>query len=71
MQTSYKTFTILSWGRNCTSKPDLGFFIKMKDTMIFYRSFYEALKELNESDRLAIYDAIFSYGLDQIEPQLN
>ncbi len=33
--------------------------------MVFYRSFYEALKDLPDSERLQVYDAIFSYGLDQ------
>lgn len=39
----------------------------MKDSMVFYRSFYEALKDLADSERLQVYDAIFSYGLDQKE----
>ena len=39
--------------------------------MVFYRSFYEALKDLPDSDRLAIYDAIFSYGLDLKEVELS
>lgn len=43
----------------------------MKDSMVFYRSFYEALKGLPDSDRLAIYDAIFSYGLDLKEVELS
>lgn len=45
-------------------------FYTMKDSMVFYRSFYEALKDLPDSDRLAIYDAIFSYGLDLKEVEL-
>lgn len=46
-------------------------FITMKDSMVFYRSFYEALKDLPDSDRLQIYDAIFSYGLDLSEVKLS
>ena len=42
----------------------------MKDSMVFYRSFYEALKDLPDSERLQVYDAIFSYGLDQKEIKL-
>lgn len=32
--------------------------------MIFYRSFYECLKELDAEIKAEVYDAIFSYGLD-------
>lgn len=39
--------------------------------MVFYRSFYEALKDLPDNDRLVIYDAIFSYGLDLKEVELS
>ena len=46
-------------------------FYTMKDSMVFYRSFYEALKDLPDNDRLAIYDAIFSYGLDLKEVELS
>jgi hypothetical protein len=42
----------------------------MRDSMIFYRSFYEAIKHLDLFDQARIYDAIFSYGLDFQEPEL-
>ena len=29
-----------------------------KESFVFYRSFFEALKDLKNSDRLKIYDAI-------------
>lgn len=35
-----------------------------------YRSFYEALSELPDEQRLRLYDAIMRYSLDGIEPQL-
>jgi hypothetical protein len=35
-----------------------------RDSMIFYRSFYECLKELDAEIKAEVYDAIFSYGLD-------
>lgn len=41
-----------------------------RDSTIFYRSFYESLKDLNDSDRLIMYDAIFQYSLDEVEPEL-
>lgn len=42
----------------------------MRDSMIFYRSFYEAIKELPLDKQGEIYDAIFTYGLDFTEPKL-
>ena len=41
-----------------------------RDSMIFYRSFYEAIKELSKEQQGEIYNAIFSYGLDFYEPEL-
>jgi hypothetical protein len=41
-----------------------------RDSMIFYRSFYEAIKELSKEQQGEIYNAIFSYGLDFLEPEL-
>lgn len=38
----------------------------IRDYFVFYRSFYEGLKSLNDSDRLACYDAITRYGLDGV-----
>ena len=43
---------------------------KRRDTFIFYRSFYEALKELPDASRLVLYDAIADYSLNLIEPDL-
>lgn len=43
----------------------------MRDSMVFYRSFYEAIKELTTEQQGIIYNAIFSYGLDKKEPELN
>ena len=37
-----------------------------RDSFIFYRSFFEGLKALNDTDRLACYDAITKYGLDGV-----
>jgi hypothetical protein len=41
-----------------------------RDSMVFYRSFYEAIKELSKEQQGEIYNAIFSYGLDFDEPKL-
>ena len=40
-----------------------------RDSMVFYRSFYESLKGLSPIICAEVYDAIFSYGLDFIEPE--
>ena len=37
----------------------------------FYRSFYEALEDLPDENRLALYDAILKYSFTEEEPQLN
>ena len=34
------------------------------DSFVFYRSFYEAIKDLPDADRLNIYDSICEYALD-------
>ena len=39
-----------------------------RDSMIFYRSFYECLKELDADIKAQVYDAIFTYGLDFEDP---
>ena len=40
-----------------------------RDSMVFYRSFYEAIKELKPNIQAELYNAIFSYSLDFIEPK--
>lgn len=39
-----------------------------RDTFIFYRSFKEAIAELEDKDKLAIYEAITDYALDFLPP---
>lgn len=39
----------------------------MRDGFIFYRSFYESAKALNNQDKLALYEAIFELALNQKE----
>lgn len=39
--------------------------------MVFYRSFYEAVKDLDPQIRAEIYDAIFKFGLDFQDSELN
>jgi hypothetical protein len=42
-----------------------------RDSMIFYRSFYDAVKLLPNDTQLEIFRAIFEFGLDGIEPNLS
>lgn len=41
----------------------------MRDSFVFYRSFFDACGKLSDSDRLAVYDAICSYALDGLMPE--
>lgn len=43
----------------------------MRDGMIFYKSFYDSIKELPKNERLLIYDAIMEYSLYDKEPELS
>jgi len=42
----------------------------MKESMVIYRSFYEALKDLPETNRLQVWDAICELGLNGVEVEL-
>jgi hypothetical protein len=41
------------------------------DSFIFYRSFFEAAKDLNSADKLAVYDAIFEYVFENKRKKLS
>ncbi|MBP5307211.1 MAG: hypothetical protein J6Y79_04085 [Paludibacteraceae bacterium] len=43
----------------------------MAESMIFYRSFYEALEGLPDEMRLRVLDSVIRYGLYEEEPELN
>lgn len=43
----------------------------MRDSFIFYRSFYESIKELPLEDQGAIYSAICEYSLNKKEPDFS
>ena len=43
----------------------------MRDSFIFYRSFFESFDGLSKKDKLLLFDAICNYALNDIEPQLN
>lgn len=42
----------------------------MRDSFVFYRSFFEALQDVPIEERACIYDAICSYSLNDMEPKL-
>ena len=42
----------------------------MRDSMVIYRSFFEAVKELDKETQSDIYNAIFDYGLNRNEVEL-
>jgi hypothetical protein len=44
---------------------------QMRDSIVFYRSFYEAIKEIPLEEQGVVYNAIYGYALDGIEPELN
>ena len=41
----------------------------MRDSMVVYKSFYDAIKDLDNDTRVKIYDYIFEYGLFMKEPE--
>lgn len=43
----------------------------MYDSMVFYRSFYEAIKDLDNDIQVEVYNAIFGYGLNGDIPNLS
>lgn len=48
----------------------MGFFIMQKESVLFYRSFYDCLQTLKADDKIILYDAILNYGFEMLEPKL-
>ena len=44
---------------------------KRKDSIVCYRSWYEAAKHLPDTDRLTYYELIFEYALNQVDNSKN
>ena len=42
----------------------------MRDSFVFYRGFYESFSELSKKDKLALFDALCNYALNDVEPEL-
>jgi hypothetical protein len=45
--------------------------MKTRDSMIFYRSFYEAIRELPERNQVEVLRAICEFGFDGSEPEIS
>ena len=43
----------------------------MRDSFIFYRSFYEAINDLEDNQQLEIYQAMANFSLNFTEPNLS
>jgi uncharacterized phage protein (TIGR02220 family) len=43
----------------------------MRESFVFYKSFFESIKELDPKDQVQIYNAIFEYEFYKTEPQLS
>lgn len=41
-----------------------------RDSVVFYRSFYEAVKELEPAQQAEVYNAVFEFGLNGTEPKM-
>ena len=44
---------------------------KKRDSFVFYRSFFDAISEMDDKERLFMYEAIIAYALDGKEPKLS
>lgn len=42
----------------------------MRDSFIFYRSFFESFDGLSKKDKLILFDAVCNYALNDVEPEL-
>ena len=42
-----------------------------RDSVVFYRSFFDIIKELKNDEKALVYDAIFEYAFDKSEVELS
>ena len=42
-----------------------------REGFMFFRSYYEGAKELDDEQRLAFYDALIEYALNDTEPTIS
>lgn len=43
----------------------------MRDSVVFYRSFYDAIKNIPETDQLKAYTAIMEYAMNDVQPEID
>lgn len=43
----------------------------MRESFVFYRSFRDAIQDLDETDQLKVYNALCDYALDGTEPTVS
>ena len=43
----------------------------MRESMVIYRSFFEAIKELKKEQQAEVWNAVFEFGLNQNEVELS
>lgn len=43
----------------------------MRDSVVFYRSFYDAIKNIPEADQLKVYTAIMEYAMNDVQPEID
>ena len=43
----------------------------MRDSVVFYRSFYDAIKNIPEVDQLKVYTAIMEYAMNDVQPEID
>lgn len=43
----------------------------LRDSVVFYRSFYDAIKNIPEADQLKVYTAIMEYAMNDVQPEID
>ena len=43
----------------------------LRDSVVFYRSFYDAIKNIPEVDQLKVYTAIMEYAMNDVQPEID
>ena len=43
----------------------------MRDSVVFYRSFYDAIKNIPDADQLKVYTAIMEYAMNDVQPEID
>ena len=49
----------------------MGGWTDLRDSVVFYRSFYDAIKNIPEVDQLKVYTAIMEYAMNDVQPEID